>query len=311
MLRGVSDVSFPVIDVSEWDIVADETSGNEAKYWLLHPETGARWLFKTVTIKDGHVHGEDWAEKAVAHLAGLLAVPCANLEMAEFQGNQGCISADLRPAGHELQPGQVLLEQCQAPRYVHQVGGRSHPGHSLENIHMALDGALPPPGCALPFDGTAFDVFAGYVVMDAWVANRDRHDNNWAILRPIVSTTEPLRICGSYDHASSLGFNVTDEERRRRLAEPEGLARWCKRGYADRFEQESGQPRLTLVDLAARALDLCSDSARGHWLRQLERIQGDEVVRILARVPRMSEPARNFANKVLDVNRRRVLDACA
>jgi hypothetical protein len=70
-----------------------------------------------------------------------------------------------------------------------------------------------------PFDATAFDVFAGYVVLDAWVANRDRHDNNWAVLRPITLSADPLRLCGSYDHASSLGFNVTDEERSVRLAD--------------------------------------------------------------------------------------------
>jgi hypothetical protein len=75
---------FPVIDVSRWDIVADETSGAEEKYWLEEPETGVHWLFKNVTIKDGHVHGEDWAEKAVSHLAGLLGVPCARIELAHM-----------------------------------------------------------------------------------------------------------------------------------------------------------------------------------------------------------------------------------
>jgi hypothetical protein len=29
----------------------------------------------------------------------------------------------------------------------------------------------------LPFDASAFDVFAGYMVFDAWIANQDRHDN--------------------------------------------------------------------------------------------------------------------------------------
>jgi len=30
------------------------------------PGTTRRWLFKSVTVKQGHIHGEDWAEKAVA-----------------------------------------------------------------------------------------------------------------------------------------------------------------------------------------------------------------------------------------------------
>jgi hypothetical protein len=306
----VPNEPYQVIDVSDWDIVADETSGAEAKYWLVEPGTGERWLFKSVTIKEGHVHGEDWAEKAVAHLASLLGVPCATVEMAHLRGTEGCISADLRPRNCELQPGQVLLEERQAPGYVHGMG-RSHPGHSLENIRRVLDGALSPPGCELPFGATAFDVFAGYLVLDAWVANRDRHDNNWAVLRPIGQSADPLRLCGSYDHASSLGFNVLDEKRSRMLDDPAGVRRWCGRGYADRFERAPGQSRLTLVDIAAQALRLCSRAARDHWLRKLEGIDEDKARDIVARVPRMSDPARSFAEEILAVNRRRVLDACA
>ncbi len=307
MLPPVPDLWFPVIDASGWDVVADETSGAGAKYWLLEPGTEERWLFKSVTIKQGHVHGEDWAEKAVAHLAGLLGVPGARIEMAEFRGAPGCISADLRPHDHELQPGQVLLEERRAPGYVHQLG-RDHPGHSLQNIAAALEHALPPPGCAPPFEATAFDVFAGYLVLDAWVANRDRHDNNWAVLRPITRQGGPIRLCGSYDHANSLGFNVPDEKRSLLLAQRGGVARWCGRGYADRFERVGGR-RLSLVDLAVQALGLCSKAAAAHWRQQLEDVDSGEVRDILARVPRMSEAARNFAYKIQEVNRGRILDA--
>jgi hypothetical protein len=295
----VPEAPFPIVDVSEWDIVGDEASGAEAKYWLARPGTEERWLFKSVIIKQAHVHGEDWAEKAVAHLAHLIGIPCGKIDMAEWRGIKGCVSADLRPPGHELQPGQVLLEQCQAPGYVHRKG-RSHPGHSLENIQRVLDSALPPPDCELAFSASAFDVFAGYVLMDAWVANRDRHDNNWAVLRPISASTDPLRLCGSFDHGNSLGFNVMDQERERLLAEPGGLPRWCGRGYADRFDH--GQQRLSLVDLAAHALELCSAPARDYWLQGLRSVEPARVRGILARVPRMSESARSFTEKILQIN---------
>jgi hypothetical protein len=304
----VSDDSYPVIDVSGWDIVADETSGAEEKYWLVEPETQRRWLFKSVTIKEGHIHGEDWAEKVVSHLAPLLGVPCARVELADLRGTQGCISADLRPRRYELQPGQVLLEERQAPGYIHGKG-RVHPGHSLENIRQVLDGASPPPGHELPFEA-AFDIFAGYLVLDAWVANKDRHDNNWAVLRSIAGPGDALLLCGSFDHASSLGFNVPDSERSRRFADPDGIRHWCRKGYADRFERRSGQPRQTLVDIASRALHLCSEAAGQHWVQQLSYVDEDEVRGILARVPRMSDPARRFAAEILAENRRRVLDAC-
>jgi hypothetical protein len=296
---------FPIVDVSNWDIITAETSGDEPKYWLQEPCADLRWLVKTVTIKEGLVHGEDWAEKVVAHLGGMLNVPCARVELAEMHGQSGCISADLRPLSYDLQHGQVLLEECGAPGYVHGKG-RDHPGHTVENIRASLANALPPPGCELPFDGTAYDVFAGYLLMDAWVANRDRHDNNWAVLRPALVSGGRLRLSGSYDHASSLGFNLTDEKRMQ-LVDQDRVALWCEKGTAWRFGYDRG---TTLVELAARALPLASPAAQSYWLERLHQVPPDEVRNVLARVPRMSDPARTFAEMVLDVNRRRVLDGC-
>lgn len=297
---------FPVRDVSEWDIVADETAGAEEKYWLQERDSGVRWLFKNVTVKGGHVHGEDWAEKAVSELAGLLDVPCAWIELAEMNGRSGSISADLRPRQYELQHGRVLLEERDVPGYVHRIG-KSSPGHTLENIQACLVGALPPPGCELPFEATAFDVFAGYLTLDAWVANRDRHDNNWAVLRPVLASGGPLRLCDSYDHGSSLAFNLTDE-RSCEIRARDGVRAWCEKGTAWRFDYAPG---TTLVDVAVRALKLASSDARQYWPDRLRQVEQDEVRNVLARVPRMSDPARTFAGTVLDVNRGRVLDGCA
>jgi hypothetical protein len=253
--------------------------------------TGCRWLFKTVTTKQGHVQGEDWAEKAVAELADQLGVPCARIELAEFRGARGCVSADLRPRDYELQHGQVLLEERNAPGYVHGVG-RKHPGHTLENIRLCLEGALHPPRLVLPFEATAYDVFASYVLLDAWVANRDRHDNNWAVLRPILASGGSLRLCGSYDHASSLGFNLTDDERSSRLTREQGVTSWCGKGTAWRFGYH---PTPTLAELAAKALRLASREAQQYWPERLRQVQHDEVLHVLERVPRMSDLARTFA----------------
>lgn len=306
---------FPVVNVSGWDVIADETAGAEEKYWLREPDSEQKWLFKAVRVRDDHVHGEDWAEKAVAHVARLLGVPCAQIELAELHGSRGLISADLCPRFYELQHGQILLEDQKAEGYEHRTGGRTHPGHSLENIKAALSdvGALPPEGCDLPFDGSGFDVFAGYLVLDACVANTDRHDNNWAVLRPQRSSTaEPMRLCGSYDHASSLGFNVPDDRCRRLLEDGEGAIKtWCGKGYAHRFDLGPGPARPTLVDLAVRALSIASDAAREYWTRRLREVDELEVRRVLDQIPTMSDPARRFAMSVLDVNRRRVLDAVA
>ncbi len=48
---------FNVQDVSDWNVSADELSGHEEKTWLCHPGTGEHWLYKPVTMKDGHTPG--------------------------------------------------------------------------------------------------------------------------------------------------------------------------------------------------------------------------------------------------------------
>jgi hypothetical protein len=106
----VVEQPFPVVDVAEWEVVRDEASGAEEKMWLRAPDTRRDWLFKAVTVKEGHVHGEDWAEKAAAHLAGLVGVPCARIELAKRGASRGSISLDLRPKLFDLQEGRVLLE---------------------------------------------------------------------------------------------------------------------------------------------------------------------------------------------------------
>jgi len=306
----VPEQLFRTLEVSTWEVDSEEASGLGEKIWLLEPGTNPKqtWLFKPAPVVNGHVLGEDWAEKAVAHLGELIAVPCARVELAEYQGRRGTISANLRPETHDLHHGQEFMQARKVPGFVpgYEVG---RPGHSVENIRDVLDGGLPPPDCKLPFEATAFDVFAGYLVLDAWVANRDRHDENWAVL---LSRTgeKPLQLCGAYDQANSLGYNVPDDKCRRLLAE-DRVPAWCEKGTAHRFEHVPGEPVPTLVDTAAKALRLASQDAREYWPQQLSEFQAKHWERVVNCIPEMSDPSRRFALRVLEVNRRRVLDACS
>lgn len=303
-------VPFPRIDVSQWQIIIDETSGVEEKMWLEEPVTKARWLYKPVTSGGGYVCGEDWAEKAVAEVSAVLGVSCAHVELAHKDGRPGSISRSLRPKAYDLQHGSTVMVVREVAGFVPGRGKPGRPGHSLENIQYVLEGALPPPDCVLPYEASAFDVFAGYLVLDALVANRDRHEENWAILVPTVDDS-PVRLCGSYDHANSLGYNLTDMQRSRFLAGRGGIARWCSKGTAYRFEHVPGRAAPTLVETAARGLALASAQAREHWPSRLEQISEDHIRDIIGQISEMSEAARTFAIEVMLVNRGRILDACA
>jgi hypothetical protein len=211
---------FRVVDVSDWQVASIEPRGLEEKAWLEEPSTGEgqarRWLFKPITRHDWGDQGEDWAEKIASEVGHLLGVPCALVELAVRHGERGLISLDLAPRPLELFTGMLVL-----PGVVdgYQIGAsrvKGRPGHSLPNICRALAECAPPPHAQVPSGFGAFDVFTGYLMMDALIANRDRHDENWAILRP-ADPEVPDMLCGSYDHASSLGYNLPDERRRQKL----------------------------------------------------------------------------------------------
>jgi hypothetical protein len=291
---------FEVLDVSDWLVEESEASGGEEKAWLRRPD-GSLWLFKPRTEQPTWSQGEDWAEKISSHIAGTLGVPTAPVELAERGGQRGTISRSLRPPGWELQHGSLLLAEL-VPGYEPMTKDRH--GHTLENVHRVLDDAAGPVEAAVPGELTAFDVFAGYLMFDAIVANQDRHEENWAVLRPLPGL-DPMRLCGSYDHGSCLGFNLMDGKREQVL--DAGLARWADRGRAQRFERAS-DGRLSLVELAAKALTMASAASRRHWSGRLDGVDPSSWDDLVAAVPEMSDPARTFVAELLKINLGRMHD---
>ncbi len=303
---------FPVLAVTDWKISAEEPAGLDEKYWLLNPETSEKWLFKPAVEKHGFRQREDYSEKISAHLATRLNIPCADVELAIRDGRPGNLSKNLRPNGWSLQPGAILLSEFN-PNYVRGAEKpKGRPGHSLRAIQEALAGVERPPDVNLPPDFTAFDVFAGYMLLDAWIANRDRHDENWAVLvpGPPHHLDERKRLCGTYDLAGGLGYNVSDERCDRLLQDANGVAKWVGDGTAHRFEHVPPKPE-TLVALAAKALSMASGAAKTYWLEHVMQITESDLTQMVDHAPNLSVACRTFAIEVLRINQRRVLDACS
>ena len=67
---------------------------------------------------------------------------------------------------------------------------------------------------------SASDLFAGYLMLDALIGNTDRHHENWAI----IQAGRQYCLAPTFDHASCLGFNLSDAERIDRMTPgPESL----------------------------------------------------------------------------------------
>lgn len=300
-------IHFDRLDVSDWELIEDETAGAEIKWWL-RDKGNTDWLFKSVTVKEGFRHGEDWSEMIASQVAALLSVPSAPIRLAHRDGFDGNISQNIRPETHELQPGAVWMSALAIPGYVPgNVPGR--PGHSLSNICKALIGLLPPPNHEYPAGFTAYDAFCGLMILDAWIANRDRHDENWSVLRPLIPGLD-TRLCGSYDLASSLGFNLHEQKLLRILGTPGGVRLWAERGTAHRLECVPPAKPLTLVRAAKVSLELASEEAREYWLARIASLDTAAATAVVTRVPGMSEARRSFITELLSINAERLQNEC-
>lgn len=307
------------IDVSDWELLQVEQAGTNSVNWLKNPRDGSSWLHKNVTtpLSTGVKQGEDWAEVVATQVGFALGVPCAETRLCLRNGERGSLSLSVRPPGHDFNEGRVVLQTAGVPGYVpHTEGQRAidparprvkRPGHSLENIKTALSGASAPPGFCGPERLQAFDIFVGYMILDALIANRDRHEQNWAVLRPQLLEA-PDRLAPSYDHGGSLGYNLQDAERERRLKDEASLASWASRGTAYRFEHVGTAP--SLVDHAVHAMSIGAPEAARWWSTRLDELDLSGLFETLEHgVPGMSVVAATFTAKLLTMNRRRLEDA--
>jgi hypothetical protein len=268
-------------------------------------------LYKATRINsyNGEPQGEDWAEKAVEQLASLINVPTAHVEVAHLLRSDGVelgvVSRDLA-VDMDLQGGFMLLADVPGYRFRDERGRppKDHIGHTVINVRRLLEEnrVRPPVGFA-PDRFTAFDVFTGFLVLDAWVGNQDRHEENWAVLR---SPEGELSLAPSFDHGASLGFLLSEEQRRSKASDERAMRAFANGGRATKFQGR----RLQLVDVAADALGQASSEARSYWRRQLAGVTRESCATVLAHIPRLSEDSRRFCLELLDVNRRRLLDVC-
>ncbi|WP_420622299.1 hypothetical protein [Candidatus Poriferisodalis sp.] len=263
---------FSEIDVSDWLIVGDETLGTKPKRWLQHPDTGERWLMKYVTDNrnaDGSKYpkGDDWSERVANGVALRLEIPAARTE---------------------LLPQPVI--------------GGDRFAYTVDAVQQALDGVEPPSEVTQGF--TAWEVFVGYLLLDAVIGNTDRHEENWAV----IASPTGRRLASTFDHASSLGFLLADERRRQHLETTDQA--FTPEAYADRAKSKfAGKPHP--VDVVTAALARCGPAVSNYWLNRCSDV--DNLIEPIWLVPqhRMSETTRQFAERVLRRNCARLLEGFA
>lgn len=297
---------FPVVIVPAGAAELSEQMGTKFKFWYLD-EQRRRTLFK-----EGRPGtGENWAEKLAAELAELLGIPHAHYELAEWKEKQGVISPSLVSKGDRLIHGNELVEgkvivasDDEKLRYYEQ---RSHIAtRAFQFLKQHADIILPPQTYK-PIEGvhSALGVFVGYLLFDAWIANQDRHSENWGV----VSKSGCLYLAPSYDHGSSLGRNETDERRKTILTTNDkgsSMPAYVARARSAFYPHAAGNAKVKahftydLFQLACK-VDPVAGAA---WKGQLGNISDATIVNIINQVPAklMSDVAREFTAKLLRAN---------
>ncbi len=286
-----------VVDDDEF---ADEPLGTKQKFWVENPDDDRLWLFKYAREREGRTLGEDWAEWVVPRLGDQLGTPTARVLPAVCNRRRGIVSRSVIDSivDARLVHGNSLLAELDSS--YDSTLGRNNPRYTVIAVKAVLQEVTAPVEFTGPAAMNAFDVWAGYLTLDAWVAGRDRHHENWGVL----SSQRSRSLAPSYDHGNALGFQERSEHLEELLAHPARIDHWLARGRSHHF---AGRP--SLVDLAHEALQSASAVARRYWNTQLTSLDESVVSDIVHTVPReiMSDPAHTFALNILNANRERLL----
>jgi len=188
--------------------------------------------------------------------------------------------------------------------------------HTLDAIREALDArsvAAPVTSSEVPL--SAFGWFVGYLALDALVGNTDRHHENWAVLATGSGAGRTHRLAPSYDHASCLGRELSDEDRSRRLGTKDSRqqpAAYAARAKSAFYATADARKPLSCADAFREACKL--DAAAGtYWKHVVTTLDEKALLETILRVPDVciTSPARRFATAVLDHNAKALKGPCS
>jgi hypothetical protein len=284
-----------------------EHLGSKRKFWFR--EGDFRFLFKA----EDRGTGEDWAEVVACHLCRLLSIPHVEYKLAaEYQGETflqpGVVCANMAPPPFSLVLGnQLLLARDAAYPTAQRFKVRQHSIDAVAEVISNLHPPSPEWMAGVPPEITsALGVFVGYVMLDAWIANQDRHHENWAALHD-----DEMRLAPTYDHGAALARNLTDDERHDRLTTRDRnrtVGSFAERGRSAFYGTPSDSKPLGTLD-AFKSFGRIAPTAAAAWVDGLRSVNFDDVWAILESVPteRMSETCKEFTFRLLSTNHQRLL----
>lgn len=300
---------FQIIEVPGDVQREQEQMGTKFKFWYLDARHGY------CLFKEGNPNtGEDWAERIAAELCELLGMPHAIYKLAVWQNRRGVITPNFLRENEGLIPipgNEVLFGRDESYPMQQRFKVRKHNIDTIFTTFEPLRVTLPREPVP-PHITTAQQVFLGYLMLDAWIGNTDRHHENWALIGCLEDGALTYRLAPTHDHASSLGAILLDEERADRLATKDRnrtVEAYAAKGRSAIFGSETDTKPLSLID-AFRAASAHNPQASKIWLERLENVSIEAIKEVIERIPeeRATDTTKEFSTRLLEVNRRRLLE---
>ena len=102
-------------------------------------------------------------------------------------------------------------------------------------------------------------MFIGYLLFDALIGNTDRHHENWGIIVVPEDGQFTFWLAPSFDHASSLGRDLTDSRRRERLTTRDtrgNVEAYAERGRSAFYSQDQSGRTMTGRGVVSSLLEM-------------------------------------------------------
>lgn len=178
---------YQILNIPEFAAEVVEQLGTKRKFWF-YDGSGNKLLFK-----EGRPGtGENWAEKAASELCSLLEIPHAEYDLAAWKSYNGVVTPTFVPSGGRLVLGNELLQRF-ITGYEKEKRFKQKQHTLMRALIIAKNEKVEMPIDFKPDESirSALDIFIGYLMFDAWIANQDRHHENWGI---IVTTAQKLHL---------------------------------------------------------------------------------------------------------------------
>lgn len=319
---------FESMEVEKNSSDAMETLGTKEKFWFHTFNSDSResefsqWLFK---YNRSEATGEDWAEIIVAHLSKLLGLPYVDYRLALAVGQEGTkrrgvISENFtqknEPLSIELMHGNRILKMTKES---YNIDAPTHKDYNINTIVRSIK--LFGEACANldveylgnnADDTCFFKTFAGYILLDMWVSNQDRHHENWGIILSVNEQTEKKTwsIAPTYDHGSSMAAFESDNKRKSILKNENnfGIMGFVDRAKTPFYSIDKKRKSIKTIEVLKDIYEFFPTEVM-FWQNKLEQVQWMEIEKIFTKFPEniISDVAIDFSLNLLEANKKRIL----